>query len=136
MFLGDSMISLKAKKQQTFSKSSAEAEYRALASTASELVWIRQLLQDFQIISSAPALIFCDNQAALHIANNPIFHERTKHIEIDCHFIRDKVTEGFIKLLPVHTQHQLADVFTKALPGSLLFLLMSKMAIINIHSPS
>lgn len=83
VFLGDTMVSLKAKKQSTISRSSAEAEYRALSSTASELVWIHQLLLDFHITSTDPALIFCDNQAAIHIATNPIFHERTKHIKID-----------------------------------------------------
>lgn len=100
VLLGDSLISWRAKKQTIISKSSAEAEYRALASTTSELVWIHQLLLDFQITSSSPALIFCDNQAAIHIATNPIFHERTKYI-IDCHFTWDKINDGFIKLLLV-----------------------------------
>ncbi|XP_052202137.1 retrovirus-related Pol polyprotein from transposon RE1 isoform X2 [Diospyros lotus] len=111
IFLGDSMISWKAKKQSIVSRSSAEAEYRALASTASEL-------------------------AAIHIASNPVFHERTKHIELDCHFIREKLVAGIVKLLPIRSRHQLADVFTKALPASLLFPLLAKMAVHDIHSPS
>ena len=107
-----------------------------MAATASELAWFRQLLQDFQVDVSSPALLFCDNQAAVHIASNPTFHERTKHIEVDCLFIRDKVADGSIRLMPIRSQHQLADVFTKPLPSSLLFPLLSKMSIKDIYSPS
>jgi hypothetical protein len=71
-------------------RSSAEAEYRALASTTSELIWIKQLLGELEIKHQAPMKIFCDNQAARYIASNPVLHERTKHIEIDCHFVREK----------------------------------------------
>ena len=131
------MVSWKTKKQVTISISSVEVEYRALTSTTNELTWIRQLLKDFQVDVSSPALLFCDNQATIHIASNPIFHERTKHIEIDYHFVRDKITKGFIKLMLIRCQHHLVDyMFTKPLPSSLLFPLLSKMAVKDIHSPS
>lgn len=130
------MISWKSKKQATISRSSTEAEYSGLSSSTGEIVWIQQLLLNLQVQLSQPALIFCENQAAIHIATNPIIHESTKHIEIDCHFIRDNINDGFIKLLEVQTQHQLADVFTKPLPASTLCPLLSKMAIIDLHSPS
>lgn len=91
IFLGDCLISWRSKKQLTISKSSAEAEYRALASTASEITWLRYLLKDFQIAQPHPSFIYCDNQSAIHIANNPTFHERTKHIELECHFMCDKI---------------------------------------------
>lgn len=136
VFLGDSLVSWKAKKQTTTSRSSAEAEYRALAATASELVWITQLLKDFHVIIPTPVTIFCDNQAAIHIATNPIFHERTKHIEIDCHFIREKITAGFLKLLPIRSNLQLADMFTKPLSSASLTNCMSKMAVLDIYRPS
>ncbi|KAL5831848.1 hypothetical protein ACOSQ4_017202 [Xanthoceras sorbifolium] len=74
IFIGDSLVSWKAKKQATISRSSAEVEYRALASTPSEITWLQQLLRDFQVDVSSPALLFCDNQAAIHIAFNPIYH--------------------------------------------------------------
>lgn len=101
----------------------------------SELVWLTQVLIDLQIISPVPALVYCDNQAAIAIASNPTFHERTKHIEIDCHFVRERIDKGLIKLLPIRSQMQLADMFTKAL-GHTLHPFLVKMGILNIHSPS
>ncbi|KAK4278894.1 hypothetical protein QN277_016672 [Acacia crassicarpa] len=91
IFLGSSLISWKAKKQATVSKSSSEAEYRALSSTTCELQWLIYLLNDFHISHLDLALLYCDNQFAIQIDANPSFHERTKHIELDCHLVREKV---------------------------------------------
>ena len=133
IFLEDSIISWKYKKQATVSRSSAEAEYRALASVTSELVWITQLLTDLKVKTLMPATAFCDHQAAIAIASNSTFHKRTKHIEIDCHFVRDKIVEGFLKVLPIKISLQLAYMFTKALPSSTLNKHISKLGMIDIH---
>ena len=129
------MVAWKSKKQTTVSCSSAEAEYRALAFLANEVTWIRSVLLDFAVTPS-PALVFCDNQAAIYIATNPSFHERTKHIEIDLHFVREKVAAGALRLAHVRTHHQLADLLTKPLAAHKFRPLISKMGIINPYLPS
>ncbi|KAL2241352.1 UNVERIFIED_CONTAM: Retrovirus-related Pol polyprotein from transposon RE1 [Sesamum indicum] len=116
VFLGDALVSWKTKKQSTVSRSTAESEYRSLASTVCELRWISFILSDFNISTSLPIELFCDNKAALHILANPVFHERTKHIELDCHLVRNAYKDGFIAPSFVPGVLQLADVFTKALP--------------------
>lgn len=136
VFLRDSIVSWKTKKQSTVSRLSTKVEYHALASTVNELIWIHQLFLDFHITPRTPAVIFCDNRATVHVATNPIFHERTKHIEIDCHFIREKINYGFIKLFPIQTNHQFTDIFPKPLSTSVLFPLLPMMAVINLYNPS
>ena len=91
VFIRGNLISLKRKKQDVVVRSSAEAEYRAMALATCELIWLKQLLQELRFGKDEPMMSVCDNQAALHIYSNPIFHERTKHIEVDCHFIREKI---------------------------------------------
>ena len=94
VYLDSSLISWKSKKQATVSRSSSEVEYCALASATCELQWLTHLLHDFGIVYTRPTLLFCDNRSALHIAANPVFHEHTKHIEIDCHIVWEKLHSG------------------------------------------
>ncbi|GAA0148687.1 transmembrane signal receptor [Lithospermum erythrorhizon] len=115
VFLGGSPISWKTKKQHNVSRSSAEAEYYYMAAVTSELKWLKALLLDFGIPHSRPMTLFCDSETALHIAQKPVFHELTKHIEVDCHYVRDVIRDGLLTTVHVSTAVQFADIFTKAL---------------------
>ena len=115
VFLGHSPVTWSAKKQFTVPRSSTEAEYRALATTATELSWLRMILKDLGIFLSLPPMLWCDNVSALALASNPIFHARTKHIEVDYHYIREKVLSKELKVHFISTLDQIADIFTKAL---------------------
>ena len=117
IFLGTSLISWKTKKQKVVSKSSTEAEYRSMSHTTSELTWINNLLVDLKIQVPTAVPLFCDNKAVQHIVTNPCFHERTKHLHIDVHYVRENVESGFIATHHVSSQMQLADLLTKSSLG-------------------
>ncbi|CAM8984877.1 unnamed protein product [Rhodiola kirilowii] len=135
--LGNSLISWKIKKQAIVSRSSAESEYRAMAAASSEVLWLIRLFANMKVTIPTPVSIYCDNQAAIHIAKNVVFHERTNHIELDCHFIRHHVNSKVLSPLYVPTLEQPADLFTKQLPSDHLLRLLSKLGVSNfLHSPA
>ena len=115
-------------------RSNTEAEYRALADTTSELLWLRWLLKDLGVSTSSTTHLYCDNQSAIHITHNDVFHERTKHIEIDCYFIRYHLVHGVLKLISVSSKDQLADIFTKSHPKGRLRTLVDNLKLVS-HPP-
>lgn len=134
IFLGTSLIPWRCKKQTIVSASSAEAEYRALGSTVRELQWLSYLMHDFGIPVALPLPLLCDNMAALHITKNPVFHEMTKHLEIDCHIVRNLFLSGFILLSFTPSHSQLVDLFMKAFPLTVFCGFLSKMILLDIHA--
>jgi hypothetical protein len=119
IFLGDSLVSWSSKRQTTTSRSSAEAEYRAVANAAAECCWLRNLLQELHVVVDKATVIYCDNVSAVYLSENPVHHRRTKHIELDIHFVREKVALGQFKVLHIPTRYQFADIMTKGLPTPL-----------------
>ncbi|GJZ08402.1 ribonuclease H-like domain-containing protein [Tanacetum coccineum] len=119
VFLGDNLLSWSAKRQHTISRSSAEAEYRGVANVVAETAWIRNLLRELHSPLLTATLVYCDNVSAVYMSANPVQHQRTKHIEIDIHFVRDMVKAGHVRVLHVPSRFQYADIFTKGLPSAL-----------------
>ena len=119
VFLGANLVSWSAKRQHTVSRSSAEAEYRAVANVVAESCWLRQLLLELHRPVHDASVVFCDNVSSVYMTQNPVHHQRTKHVEIDLHFVRDRVTTGEVKVLHVPSSSQFADIFNKGLPSPL-----------------
>ncbi|XP_060672767.1 uncharacterized mitochondrial protein AtMg00810-like [Ziziphus jujuba] len=115
VYLNDNLVSWSSRKQHVVARSSMESEYRALAHGIDELAWIQSLLNELCVPVSHPPILLCDNMSARSLASNPVFHVRTKHIEIDVHFVRDKVFQQLLQVNYFHSTGQVANIFTKVL---------------------
>lgn len=115
VFIGSNLISWMARKQATVSRSSTEAEYKALANATAEMMWVQKLLTELRVRHPPAARLWCDNLGAKYLSANPIFHARTKHIEIDFHFVRERVAQKLLDIRFINSGDQVADGFTKAI---------------------
>jgi hypothetical protein len=129
VFLGDNLVSWSSKRQPVDSRPSTEAEYRAVANGVAEAAWLRQLLQELHSPLAMSTLVFYDNVRAVYLSTNPVQHQRTKHVEIDLHFVRERVACGAVRVLHVPTTSQFADVFTKGLPSTVFMEFRSSLNI-------
>ncbi|CAL2249462.1 unnamed protein product [Prunus armeniaca] len=117
VYLGNNPVSWQSKKQNSVSRSSTEAEYRALANTTADLAWVRQVLLDLKVFLPQPPTIHCDNLSALALSSNPVYHSQIKHLDIDFHFVRERVQKKDLIMQYIPTEEQVADIFTKELHG-------------------
>ncbi|GKE37780.1 ribonuclease H-like domain-containing protein, partial [Tanacetum coccineum] len=113
VFLGNNLLSWSSKRQPTLSRSSAEAEYRGVANVVAETCWLRNLLRELHTPLTSVTLVYCDNVNAVYLSCNPVQHQRTKHIEIDIHFVHNLVVAGQVRVLHVPSRYQFADIFTR-----------------------
>lgn len=131
LYLGDNLISWSAKRQPTISRSSAEAEYKGVANAVAEACWLRNLLLKMGRPLTKATVVYCDNVSAVYLSSNLVQHQRTKHIEIDIHFVREKVIKGEVRVLHVPSTIQYADIFTKGLPSSLFLSFLSGLGVVE-----
>lgn len=129
VFLGDNLISWSAKRQSTVSRSSAEAEYKGVANAVAEICSLRNLLLEMDCPLTTASIVYCDNISVVYLSSNPVQHQRTKHIEIDIHFVREKVQMGQVRVLHVPSSLQYADIFTKGLPSTLFYNFRSSLGV-------
>ena len=135
-FVGGNLVTWRSKKQNVVARSSAEAEFRAVAHGICEVMWIKRMLEELKASDSLPMKLYCDNKAAISIAHNPVLHDRTKHVEVDKHFIKEKLESGLICMPYISTAEQIADVFTKGLHKKQFDVLMGKLTMEDIFKPA
>ena len=131
MYLGTNIISWKSTRQKSVSRSSTEAEYKALANASAELMWIKSLLKELGVTPNHTPTLFCDNTGATYLCANPVYHSRMKHVALDYHFVREQVSAGLLRVLHINSQDQLADMLTKPLTRAPFLCTRSKIGVSN-----
>lgn len=135
-FVGGNLVTWRSKKQNVVALSSAEAEFRGIAKGLCELLWLRRLMSELGLSPSTEMNLFCDNKAAIQISHNPVQHDRTKHVEIDRHFIKDYLEKKIIRFPFVKSEEQLADMLTKAISIKSFYSSLDKLGIEDIYAPT
>lgn len=134
VYLGENLISWSSKRQPTVSRSSAEAKYRGVANAVAETCWLRNLLLELHHPLSRATLIFCDNISSVYLSSNPVKHQRTEHVELDIHFVRENVAIGEVKVLHVPSAFQYVDIFTKGLSSSLFVSFCNSLTVKHLNA--
>ncbi|KAK2983602.1 hypothetical protein RJ640_023136 [Escallonia rubra] len=135
-FVGGNLVTRRSKKQNVVARSSAEAEFRVIALGVCEALWLRLLLQDLGCVSKQPVKLYCDNKTACDIAHNLVQHDRTKHVEIDRFFIKEKLDEKIVELPHIRSEDQLTDILTKAVSSRVFSKFLSKLGMWDIYAPT
>lgn len=127
---------MRSKKQPIISQSNTEAEFRAMSQGLCEILWVRNLLFELKVLRKVHSMLQCDNKSAINIANNPVQHDKTKNVEIDPFFIKEKIDDGTLVLSYVPSEKQVANCLTKGLGLKECELACNKMGMLDIHRPS
>ncbi|KAA0059230.1 Cysteine-rich RLK (RECEPTOR-like protein kinase) 8 [Cucumis melo var. makuwa] len=135
-FVWDNLVTWRSKKQSVVARSSAKAKYRAMSLGICEEIWLQKILSDLHQECETPLKLFCDNKAAISVANNPVQHDRTKHVEIDWHFIKERLDSGIICISYIPSSQQVANGLTKGLLRPHFDLCLSKLGLIDIYVPT
>jgi hypothetical protein len=135
-YVWGNLVTWRSKKQTVVSTSSAEAELRAVEKGVCEGIWVMRLLKELGIQHDGPMQLWCDNKASIEMVKNPVYHDRTKHVEIDRHFIKEKIEAGIMTLSHIRSADQIADIFTKPLGRTKFEGFRGKLGMIDIYSPA
>ena len=130
-FVGGNLVTWRSKKQKVVALSSAEAEFRGIRSGLTEILWLRRLMKELSLEPQKTCKLLCDNKAAISISENPVQHDRTKHVEIDRHFIKENLEEKIVEILYVKSEDQLADILTKAVSAKSFQEVLGKLSFGN-----